>query len=188
MEVKIQNCAYEFHKKSPLLTVAVHDPNQPDDFFELETDLRFHYANIHFRLPRKGQQPLLKKIILTRVGPEDYKINFRVNGSDAPALQLSLERTETVLSRIHTEYQQYLHSQYRQYAGEFKVSKTYEDGATRYEAESELNRDQLIPQPRVADFTHPTSHKPLDGLDRIDASNEAYEYIKYRMKAEEGGS
>ena len=83
------------------MTVSVSDPNRPDDLFQLETDLRYHYLQIYMKRATELGNPLVKSMNFVELGPKDFKIELRVESTDPPTLQLSFERIEKVLAQVH---------------------------------------------------------------------------------------
>lgn len=184
--LQLRNCAYEDGENTTFLTVSVNDPNRTRSLFDIETDFRYHYVSIYFQSSSERSSPLVDKLTFIEIGPKDFKIDMRVRSTDPPTLQMAFERVETVISQIHTKYHRYLRSQCEKYKREFDVSKSFEQTKFRYESESNLDREVLIPQPGEDDFQLHSLSEEMTPMDRIQISNYAYEYIKHVVLAEAG--
>jgi len=185
INLQLRNCAYDDDEKLTYMTVAVSDPNRPDDLFQLETDMRYHYLQIYARTELGN--PLVKSKNFVELGPEDYKVELQVESTDPPTLQLSFERIEKVLAQVHTEYHQFLRSMYEEHKDKFEVTKEFEDGQMRYSAESDMDKKEMIPQPGEDDFELWTMDRDMQMHDRITISHYAYDFVKYAVGAEAGG-
>jgi hypothetical protein len=143
--------------------------------------------NIYFRRASELGNPLIDQFNFVEIGPENYKIEFRVNSTDPPTLQLSFERVENVLAQVYSAYHQYLRSQYEQHKDAFTVSKSFEDSAFQYETESELDAKEFIPQPDSDDFDLHVIDDAEENLNRISIAHTAKDYVEYVVQAEAAG-
>jgi len=186
IRLQLRNCAFDNDEKLTYMTVSVSDPNRPDDLFQLETDMRYHYFQIYMKRPTEAGYPLIKSMNFVELGPEDFKIELGVESTDPPTLQLSFERIEKVLAQVHTEYHQFLRSMYQKYNEEFEVVQEFEDGQIRYSAESDLDEKERIPQPGEHEFEIWTMDGDVEMHDRIMISSTAYDFVQYAVAAEAG--
>lgn len=187
VELQLRNCAFDDDEKLTYLTVSVSDPNRPDDLFRLETDMRYHYLHIYMKRATELGNPLVKSMNFVELGPEDFKVELGVQSTDPPTLQLAFERVEKVLAQIHTEYHQFLRTQYDNHKDEFEVTQEFKDGQMRYTAESEMNKKEMVPQPGEDDFELWMMNSELEMHTRISISHYAYDYVKYVVGAEAAG-
>lgn len=187
IQLQLRNCAFDDDEKLTYLTVSVSDPNRPSDLFRLETDMRYHYLQIYMKRASELGNPLVKSMNFVELGPEDFKVELKVQSTDPPTIQLVFERIEKVLAQVHTEYHQFLQSQYEKYKAEFEVKQEFEGGKMRYRAESDLDEKEMVPQPGEDDFELWTKGRELEFHDRITISHYAYDYVKYAVAAEAGG-
>lgn len=187
IDLQLRNCAFDKDEELTYLTVSVNDPNRPNDLFKLEIDMRYHYLQIYMKRTTELGNPLMKGMNFVELGPEDFKVELKVRSTDPPTLQLVFERIEKVLAQVHTEYHQFLRSQYEEYKDEFEVTQEFEEGKMRYIAESDMDEKEMIPQPGEDDFELWTKDGELEPRDRITISHYAYDYVKYAVAAEAGG-
>lgn len=187
IQLQLRNCAFDEDEKLTHMTVSVNDPNRPDDLFQLETDMRYHYVQIYMKRATEIGNPLIKSINFVELGPEDFKVEIGVESTDSPTLQLSFERIEKVLAQVYTEYHQFLRSMHEEYNEEFELIKEYEDGQMRYSAESDLDPREMVPQPGEHEFEIWTMDRDIDMHDRITVSKYAYDFVQYAVAAEAGG-
>lgn len=186
IQLQLRNCAFDDDEKLTYLTVSVSDPNRPDDLFQLETDMRYHYLQIYMKRATEVGNPLVKRMNFVELGPEDFKIELGVESTDPPTLQLSFERIEMVLAQIHTEYHQFLRSMYEEYKDEFKVIQEFEDGQMRYSAKSDMDKKEMVPQPGEHEFEIWTMDGDMEMHHRITISYYAYDFVQYAVAAEAG--
>lgn len=186
IHLQLRNCAFDDEEKLTYMTVSVSDPNRPDDLFELETDLRYHYFQIYMKRATEMGNPLVKSMNFVELGPEDFKVELGVESTDPPTLQLSFERIEKALAQVHTEYHQFLRSMYEEYKDEFEVTQEFEDGEMQYSAESDMDEKEMIPQPGKDDFEIWTMDRDVEMHDRIMISSYAYDFVQYAVAAEAG--
>ena len=187
IQLQLRNCAFDEDDKLTHMTVSVNDPNRPDDLFQLEIDMRYHYFQIYMKRAAEIGNPLIKSMNFVELGPEDFKIELGVESTDPPTLQLSFERIEKVLAQVYTEYHQFLRSMYEEYNEEFELIKEFEEGQMRYSAKSDLDTKEMIPQPGEHEFEIWTMDRDIDLHDRIMVSNSAYDFVQYAVAAEAGG-
>lgn len=185
--LQLRNCAFDSEEKLTYLTVSVSDPNRPDDLFQLETDMRYHYLQIYMKRATELGNPVVKSMNFVELGPEDFKVELKVESTDPPTLQLVFERAEKVLAQVHSEYHRFLRSMYEEYKDEFEVRQEFEDGKIRYRAEADMDKKEMIPQPGEDDFDIWTLDRSMEMHDRITLSHYAYDYVKYAVGAEAGG-
>lgn len=186
IRLQLRNCAFDDDQKLTYMTISVSDPNRPDDLFQLETDIRYHYFQIYMKRATELGNPLVKSMNFVELGPEDFKIELGVESTDPPTLQLSFERIEKVLAQVHSKYHQFLRSMYDQYEEEFEVTQEYEDGHMRYSAKSDLDEKEMIPQPGEHEFEIWTMDGDMGMHDRIMISSSAYDFVQYAVAAEAG--
>jgi len=186
IQLQLRNCAFDDDEKLTYMTVSVSDPNRPDDLFQLETDMRYHYTQIYMKRATELGNPLVKSMNFVELGPEDFKVELGVESTDPPTLQLSFERIEKVLAQVHTEYHQFLRSMYEEYKDEFEVTQEFEDGQMRYSAESAMDEKEMVPQPGEHDFEIWTMDGDIGMHDRIMISSYAYDFVRYAVAAEAG--
>jgi hypothetical protein len=187
IDLQLRNCAFDDDEKLTYLSVSVNDPNRPTDLFQLETDMRYHYLQIYMKRATELGNPLVKGMNFVELGPEDFKVELKIESTDPPTLQLAFERIEKVLAQVHTEYHQFLRSMYEKYKDEFEVTQEFENGQMRYTAESDMDKREMIPQPGEDDFEIWTMEGDVEMHDRITISHYAYDYVKYAVGAEAGG-
>jgi len=187
IQLKLRNCAFDDDEKLTYMTISVSDPNRPDDLFQLETDLRYHYLQIYMKRATELGNPLVKSMNFVELGPKDFKIELRVESTDPPTLQLSFERIEKVLAQVHTEYHQFLRTMYEEYKNEFEVIQEFRDGQMQYSAESDLDKNVMIPQPGEHEFEIWAMDGEMEMHDRIVISTYAYDFVQYAVAAEAGG-
>ena len=186
VQLQLRNCAFDDDEKLTYMTVSVSDPNRPDDLLQLETDMRYHYTQIYLKRATELGNPLVKSMNFVELGPEDFKVELGVESTDPPTLQLSFERIEKVLAQVHTEYHQFLRSQYEEHKDEFEVTQEFEDGKMRYSAESDLDEKAMVPQPGEDDFEIWTMDRDIEIFDRINIGYYAYDFVRYAVAAEAG--
>lgn len=187
INLKLRNAHFVEGENVTYLTVSVTNPNRPDDLFKHKIDIHYHYLQIYLRQPSELGNPLVKTLNFIELGPEDFKIELKVNSSDPPTLQIAFERIEKVLAQIHTEYHQFLQSQCEKFKDDFEVTKEFEDGEARYVVDTNVDVKSMIPQPNVDDFDLWWMGREMTMRDRISISQYTYNYIKYVVKAEAGG-
>ena len=186
IQLQLRNCAFDSDENITHMTVSVSDPNRPDDLFQLETDIRYHFCQMYMKRSTGQGNPLIKSMNFVELGPEDFKVELGVESTDPPTLQLYFERIEKVLSQIHTEYHQFLRSMYEEYKQEFDVIQETEDDQIQYSAKSDLNRKEMVPQPGEHEFEIWTMDGDIDMHDRIMISDSAYNFVQYAVAAEAG--
>jgi len=186
IQLQLRNCAFDEDDKLTYMTVSVSDPNRPDDLFQLETDMRYHYFQIYMKRATERGNPLIKSMNFVELGPEDFKIEVGVESTDPPTLQLSFERIEKVLAQVHTEYHHYLRSMYEEYEDEFELTKEFKDGQMWYSAKSDLDKKEMVPHPGEHDFEIWTMDGDVEMHDRIMISNSAYDFVQHAVAAEAG--
>ncbi|WP_276302597.1 hypothetical protein [Halorussus lipolyticus] len=187
INLQLRNCAFDDEEELTYLTVSVSDPNRPNDLFQLETDMRYHYLQIYMKRSTELGNPLVRGMNFVELGPEDFKVELKVESTDPPTLQLAFERIEKVLAQVHTEYHQFLRSMYEEHKDEFDVTQEFKNGQMRYTAKSNMDNKEMIPQPGEDDFEIWTMDRDMEMHDRITISHYAYDYVKYAVGAEAGG-
>lgn len=186
VNLRLRNCAFDNEQKVTYLTVSVSDPNRPDDLFQLETDIQYHYLQIYMKRAIELGNPLVKGMNFVELGPEDFKIELKIKSADPPTLQLAFERIEKVLAQVHTEYHQFLRSMYEKYKDEFEVTQEFENGQMRYTAESDMDKKEMVPQLGEDNFEIWTKDGGMETHDPITISHDAYDYVKYVVATEAG--
>jgi hypothetical protein len=187
IRIRLRNSVFVAEENATYLTVSISDPDRQEGLTQVESDFRFHYLNLFLQHPRELGNPLIERLNFSEIGPEKYKIELKVDSTDPPTLQMAFGRVETVLSQTHSEYHQFLQQQADKHRNEFEITTSYREGEVQYEAETDLDKKQLIPQPDEGDFELHTVEGDLGPADRITVSRHAFEYTKWISKVEVGG-
>jgi len=187
IDCQLQNCAYSDDDQLTYLCVAVTDPNRPDEMLQLKTDFQYHYLNIYMKRAAELGNPLIKEKHFVELGPQDYKIELKVESTDPPTLQLAFERVETTLAQIYTDYHNFLLTAYEEHKDKFEVTEKYDDGQTRYKVDSDLDPDDIFPASDELESELWSSVKDIENYNPFMISHQAHDYIEFAAKAHEGG-
>lgn len=187
ISIQVRNCAYDESDQVTYLIISITDPNRPADLFQLKRDFRYHYLNLFMRGSSEFGNPLVTEMNFFELGPQDLKLQFMIESNDPPTLQLTLGRVEKVMSQIHTEFQQFLRSMYEDHKDEFEVTTEYVNGKTMYEAETDLDPLEMVPQPGEYDFEVWSLEEDDDTESPIIIGRKIYDYVNYAVAADAGG-
>lgn len=186
INLQLRNCAFSDDDHLTYLTIAVTDPNRPTDLLQLKTDFQYHYLNMYMKRASELSDPLVTDKNFVELGPEDYKIEFIIESTDPPTVQLAFERVEKTLAQIYTEYHNFLQAAYEEHKEKFDVNKEYDNGQTLYKVESDLEPDDIFPASDKLGSEIWSTVKDIENYEPIMISHQAHDYIEFASKAHEG--